>query len=169
MTVVAASVKRGGLLFPLTPSAGVSPDALTLQSIISGTWGTLANSIAVRRTAESAISELHRVQAVASSPNWDGYGALPLDPRSFEQAVRFLQALPTTAPTPDVSADPDGEVELMWHADARKTFSVSIGPRGKLTYSALLGETQSYGTEWLSNEIPQQILYNLSRVLDANG
>ncbi len=169
MTVVPASIKRGGILLPLAPSGGVSSDALTLESIISGTWRRLADSIAVRCTAESAIAELRRVQAVTSTRNWDGYGALPLDARAVDQAVRFFRALPTTAPVPEVSADPDGEVELMWHVDAKKTFSVSVGPSGRLTYAALLGDAQSYGTEWLSNEIPQSILNNLSRVLDGNS
>jgi hypothetical protein len=169
MTVLAASIGRGGLLFPLVSSRGVSGAADDLDQLISGTCRSLAESIAVRRTAELAIAELKRVQEEASSRNWDGYGALPINPDSFEQAVRFLRALPTTTPVPNVGVDPDGEVDLLWHQNSSRTLSVSVGPTGRLTYAALLGAAQAYGTEWLSNEIPQPILSNLSRVLDPNS
>lgn len=167
MTVLAAPVKRGGLLFPLPPSGGTSPAAVMLWAKIQEAVVHLRKSIAVGRTAEKATAELRRLQSTAAKPNWDGYGALPLDPLSAEQALRFIQALPTTLPGPDVSADPDGEVDLLWQLDPTRTISVSVGPNGKLTYAALMGTAQSYGTEWLSNEIPRPILENLLRVLNA--
>ncbi|OLC45099.1 MAG: hypothetical protein AUH43_16910 [Acidobacteria bacterium 13_1_40CM_65_14] len=169
MTVVAASLKRGGLLYPLPSSSAIGDDAKTLKTMIQEVWNMLAQSLAVRQTAEAGIVELRRAQQVASKPNWDGYGALPLDARAFQHVVRFLQALPTTMPVPDVGVDPDGEIDLLWHVDSRKTFSVSIGSNGRLTYSGLFGDVQSYGTEWLFNEIPQTILFNLSRVVDTSG
>ncbi|MGB7218158.1 MAG: hypothetical protein WBD07_05070 [Vicinamibacterales bacterium] len=104
--------------------------------------------------------------AVATA-NWDGYGARPLDRRAYLAALRFLQALPTTTPVPDVSVDPDGEVDVLWYISPTRTLSVSIGPAGRLTYAALFGDTRSYGTEWFVNEIPQAILLNLSLVIGA--
>ena len=166
MTVVAWSLTRGGLLFPLPSSSSYSVGAQTLDTSVYEAWKGLAESLAVSRTAETAIRELRRVRQEASTANWDGYGARPLDQRAYDQALRFIQALPTTTPIPDVSADPDGEVDVMWHFDPKKTFSVSIGPNGRLTYSGLFGDCQTYGTEWLSNEIPQPILLNLARVVE---
>jgi hypothetical protein len=166
MTVVAASLKRGGLLFPLPSSNAVSGDAGTLRRLVESTRAALAESLAVRNTAEEAIRELRIVIGQASKPNWDGYGARAIDERAYEHAIRFLQALPTTTPVPDVSVDPDGEIDLLWHVDSRKTFSVSVGPNGRLTYSGLFGDSQSYGTEWFFNELPQPILLNLARVVE---
>jgi hypothetical protein len=85
--------------------------------------------------------------------------------QSAEYAAKFIQALPTTVPVPDVSADPDGEVDLLWQMEPMRTISVSVGPNGRLTYAALIGTAQIYGTEWLSDEIPQPILDSLTRVL----
>jgi hypothetical protein len=167
MTVLAAPLKSGGLLSPLPPSEGTSLAAGELRDIIQRTLTSLAMSIAVRRTAETSIRELRRLQQEASRPNWDGYGALPIDPRSAEHASTFIRALPTTVPVPDVSVDPDGEVDLLWQLDPTRTISVSVGPNGKLTYAALIGAAESYGTEWLSSEIPQPILDSLTRVLNA--
>jgi hypothetical protein len=169
MSVLAAPVKRGGLLLPLPPSSGISPAADELRDLVAEVLVALATSIAVSRTAKHAIAELRRLELEASRPNWDGYGALPLDPRSAEQAFRFIQALPTTVPVPDVSADPDGEVDLLWQIDPKNTISVSVGPTGQLTYAALIGSAQIYGTEWLSNEIPPPILDSLTRVLHPKG
>lgn len=167
MNVLAAPVKRGGLLWPLPSSSGISPAAIELRNIIGEVLASLTASIAVSRTVKNAAAELQRVQQEASRPNWDGCEALPLDARSAEQALKFLQALPTTVPVPDVSVDPDGEVDLLWQIDPTRTISVSVGPAGQLTYAALIGTAQAYGTEWLSNEIPQPILDNLTRVLRA--
>lgn len=169
MTVVASSMKRGGLLSPLIPSAGVSSDARAVNDIIQTTWEELAGSVALRRTSESGIAQLTAALAAAAKPNWDGYGAVPADRRAATQSIKFLRALPTTLPPPEVSVDPDGEIDVLWHLGATRTLSVSVGPTGRLTYSALVGAAQTYGTEWLSNEIPQPILYCLSRVLERDS
>lgn len=164
MTVVATSLKGAGLLFPTPSSNAVSSAAGTLRQSVQNAWELLANSLAVSHTAAAAITELKRASQMAREANWDGYGARPFDQRAYEAAILFLQALPTTTPVPDVSVDPDGEIDVLWHIDPRKTFSVSIGRAGRLTYSGLYGDAQSYGTEWFFHEIPQAILLNLSRV-----
>jgi hypothetical protein len=168
MTVVATSLKGSGLLFPTPSSNAVSGEADTVRRLIEDAWELLADSLAVSNTTSAAISELKRASQMAQAANWDGYGAKPLDPRAYEAAVQFLCALPTTTPIPDVSVDPDGEVDVLWHTDPRRTFSVSIGPSGRLTYSGLFGDAQSFGTEWFLNEIPRAILLNLSRITHAS-
>jgi hypothetical protein len=165
MTVIAAQLKRGGLLFPFPASRGVSPAANQLREIVDTTVGDLADSLAVRETAQTGIGQLKLLEMTAGQPNWDGYGASAVNRRSLFQAVLFIKALPTTIPAPEISADPDGEVDLSWHFDTSRTLSISIGPTGRLAYSALIGDVHSYGTEWISNEIPQTILFSLSRVL----
>lgn len=165
MTTVAMPIERSGLLSPLTPSTGVSPAADELRNRIQDTLTELAGSLALRGTAEAALAELERLRMAAAEANWDGHGALPLDAGAVDQAFRFIQALPTTIPVPDVSADPDGEVDLLWQLDPTRTISVSVAANGRLAYAALIGSAQSFGTEWLANEIPQQILDNLARVL----
>ena len=167
MTVVATSLRGAGLLFPVPSSNAVSGDATAIRASVQDAWSPLADSLAISHTAAVAIAGLNRAAGIANSPNWDGYGARPIDRRAYGAALRFLQALPTTTPVPDVSVDPDGEVDVLWHVRPTETFSVSVGPAGRLTYAGLFGDTQSYGTEWFGNEIPQTILLNLSRVVAA--
>jgi hypothetical protein len=101
----------------------------------------------------------------AAEENWNGEGGLPVSGATVEQAFRFIKLLPSTAPTPDVSADADGEVSFDWDRGARRVFSVSVGPDGTLTYAGLFGHSRTHGTEFLVEPLPQSIRLNLRRVL----
>lgn len=169
MTMLALSLKRGGLLAPFPTSHGVSVDAIRVQDSIQHVLSTLIGSLAVSLASSQALSQLREIETSAAAANWNGYGARPVDDRALAQAARFLRALPTTLAVPDVSADPDGEVDLLWFVDARRTLSVSVRGDGRLTWAALIGESSTYGTEWFSVEIPAGILQSLFRVLDANA
>lgn len=169
MTAIAIPGKRSGLLAPLVPSQGVGPDASTVAERIERVCEHLWESLTLRHTAESAWVELADVAQGATVPNWDGYGAQPIDARAYLQAERFLSALPTTTPVPDVSVDPDGEIAVSWNLDSNWVFSVSIGPTGRLSYAGLFGTSKAYGTEWFLNEIPEAILDSLARLFRARG
>lgn len=104
-----------------------------------------------------AMQELIKVGEEGSVANWDGYGAEPISRDTFEQAYRFLYALPIGLPAPSVSADPGGEITFEWHKAARRTLSVSITPQGDLHYAALLGASRRYGTERFALGLPQII------------
>ena len=52
--------------------------------------------------------------------NWDGYGAIPLDPRNLDAARRFVESLPDEAiPHPMVVPMTRGRVQLEWHRGNR--------------------------------------------------
>jgi hypothetical protein len=165
MNVGHYALKRGGLLAPLSTSAGLSPDALTLTRSIERICLHLGESFSVRQTAEDAIASLDEAREQALSANWDGYGSKKIDPRAYSEAKHFLRALPTTTSPPEVTVDPDGEVSLTWTGGLRSIFSVSVGPAGRLSYAGLIGRGKVYGTEWFENEIPRAILDNLTATL----
>jgi uncharacterized protein (TIGR04255 family) len=121
-------------------------------------------SYVLRNNAERALAELDEVRVEASRPGWDGYGALALNPFSYGYARRFLSALPTTAPTPEISADTDGEVSLDWIFGNRRALSVSIGPTGRCTFAWMLGQRTTSGTEWIEDEIPASIAWALGQL-----
>lgn len=101
----------------------------------------------------------------ALEENRDGYGAKPVDPDSFLMAVRLFHSLPRMLPLPDVSVDPDGEVAFEWYVEPRRSFSVSVGADGVLTYAGLFGSAKVHGTEHLVDELPETIRWNLHRLL----
>ena len=124
-------------------------------------------SYALSYPAEQVITELEEVRVETSREGWDGYGARPLNPLSFEFAIRFLNALPATAPLPEVTADADGEVVLDWIFGARKALTVSIDATGRCTYAWMLGQSTSRGTVWMDDEIPPQIVFALGQLARA--
>jgi hypothetical protein len=119
----------------------------------------------MRSPAERILTELDEVRSEASRVGWDGYDARPLDPNSFDFAISFLNALPTSAPLPEVSADAEGEVALDWVFGERKALTVSIGPTGRCTFAWMLGQKTNQGTDWIDNEIPEEIMSALGKLV----
>jgi hypothetical protein len=108
---------------------------------------------------------LEQAYGRASVDNWDGYGAKRVSPEVYARAYEFLRMLPSTVPPPDVSPEPDGEIAFEWHVDPSHTFSVSVGQDGRLSFAAILGRNESYGTEFFVDGVPEAILSNLRRLL----
>ncbi len=115
----------------------------------------------------AAFEELHSVVRECGLPDWDGYGATPVNQETFRQACRFLGVLPLGTTAPSVGAEPDGHITFEWHHSVRRTLSVSVSPEGELHYAALLGPSKAYGTEPFFGEVPEIILDLIRRVLSA--
>ena len=112
-----------------------------------------------------ALQDLIAVQEHCSGPDWDGYGAEPVRPKTIWSAYRFLEALPPGLPAPSVGAEPDGEITLEWYRSPRRTISISITEDDNLHYSALLGPNKQYGTEVFFGAVPETISDLIRRVL----
>ncbi len=50
-----------------------------------------------------------------SEEGWDGYGARPVTQETYDEAVRFLGALPSWLPTPEIVPEPDGDIGFEWN------------------------------------------------------
>ncbi|KKM06901.1 hypothetical protein LCGC14_1739320 [marine sediment metagenome] len=141
---------------------GVSDDAQALNLFVEKMLEDCSQSVIIG--ANESLQELYNLWEECVSENWDGYGAQPVDPNSFNEAERFIRALPTTVRKPEVAVDPDGEISLEWYLEARKVFSVSIGKRNEITYAGLYGLNKTYGREYFDDEIPKAIFDNLDRL-----
>lgn len=114
---------------------------------------------------EEAVRQLREIAESLSAPNWDGYGANPVQPESVVQAERFLRALPEDIPMPSIGADPDGEVALDWEDDGHAFFSVSVSPDGLLTFAGQAGPRSALrGREEFRNQIPFEVLGGIRKV-----
>jgi hypothetical protein len=80
-----------------------------------------------------------------------------MNPEAYINAKLFLESLPSTAPFPEVSADPDGDVSLDWSFSPGKALSVSIGPTGRCTFAWMRGHRTYRGTDWLEDGVPASI------------
>jgi len=141
---------------------GVSEDAHALNTFVEEMLKDCSQSVI--NSADESLLELFNLLEECISENWDGYGALPINLDSVEEAERFIRALPRTVPEPEVDVDPDGEISLEWYLEPRKVFSVSIGKRNEITYAGLYGINKTYGREYFDNEIPKAVFDNLDRL-----
>jgi hypothetical protein len=129
----------------------------------------LLNSYVVRDARERLLIELDELSLNASQDGWDGYGAKPVSMEACEFARTFIKTLPTTAPLPELSADPDGEVSLDWFFGDRRVLSVSVGPTGRCTFAWLFGQRSNRGTDWIEDEIPASITFALRQLAPAQS
>jgi hypothetical protein len=144
-------------------SYAVSIDAIKVQETLHEVMINLRSSFYLGKSLSDAIDALLKISQECKFDNWDGYGAKALSEEVFAEARCFIENLPLTAPPPELSIDPDGEIVFEWYAAPRKVFSVSVGV-DRLTYAGLFGSSTIHGTEPFDNDIPKTILDNLYRV-----
>lgn len=157
-------------LLPSLSGWGVSEDAAWLRAQLDGLFRARLESITMGKSYLDAMESLEDVFQECSSENWDGYGARVVDGLTYVHARKFLEALPTTLPAPEVAAEPDGEIAFEWHIGPRWVFSVSVGRENELTYAGLFGRSTAHGTEdYFADEIPSAIMENLDRLFSKEA
>ncbi len=103
--------------------------------------------------------ELEQIYQDCRKHNWDGYHALPVSSAVFEEAKQFIGALPSSVPSPDVAAEPGGEIGFEWHFGKNKIFVASISGTNYISYAGLLGiGMKAQGREVFDGSIPQTII-----------
>lgn len=59
-------------------------------------------------------------------PDWDGYGADPVDSACVDRAATILLALPSRVPSPETTPNPNGTISLDWEC-AGQAVSLEVG------------------------------------------
>jgi hypothetical protein len=117
---------------------------------------------------QNSLQNLLSVAEECSQPGWDGHRAEAVSQEAYRRAYLFVGALPSDVPTPAIGADPDGHLTLEWYQNPNRTLSVSISPSGELHFSALVGQSTAYGTEFFLGDVPPSLLELIRSVyLDA--
>lgn len=136
-----------------------------------GTAQRIAESLEARESLEHALevragrrAALEAAWREVSVPGWDGYGAEAVTASTYAMAKAFLETLPTDAPTPEIRADPDGEISFDWYTRPDQVFSVSVGGSGMLSYAGLFGKNNAEGKEWYDGGLPEVVAFNLARL-----
>lgn len=112
-----------------------------------------------------AIAAVWAVAGEAAEENWNGEGALPIDPAAAANAIMFIETLPTSAAMPEVSPEPDGAISLDWIESRSRMFSVSIGRNRCLPFAWLDGTARGYGVVSFDGEdMPDRVLGEIARI-----
>ena len=81
--------------------------------------------------------DLEVLLKTAGKPNWDGEGADPVTEDAVKIAKEVIDDLPGDSGVPEISADPEGNVEFDWHLDNGTMLTVCIGQTGEIAISGL--------------------------------
>lgn len=103
-------------------------------------------------------ASLRSLSNECAAPDWDGEGSVAVQPLAVDHALGFIDALPMGYAEPDPGIDPDGEVSLSWIGKKGHRLSLSIGPTGRISYAYRIGPRRLNGTEWLGDNIPDELL-----------
>jgi hypothetical protein len=65
-------------------------------------------------------------EAAYSEPNWDGFGALPINSETKKNAIGAIKCIMSVAPTPEINPNPNGTLSFQW-GTAEGTAHMEIG------------------------------------------
>ena len=141
-------------------NTGSSPESRHLEEKVS----EIVHHFRRRVERDKAFSDLARVVEGGNKPNWDRYGGQPVQSRVPQLACRFLNALPSVIPTPEVGLDPDGEISFDWIVSRDRQLTVSISPEGELNYAGIYGAAVKHGRELFDDSVPHEIIEAIRRL-----
>src|SRR5438105_2938375 len=120
-----AVTRHGGLLFGLaSPTAGGIAQELRRMTVLA-VEGLKAS---IPAGSSSAFNDL---QALAQEHSSDVHSS-----KNFLLALRFLLALPTYLPAPELALDEDGEVSFDWRGSGGRLLTATLREDGRLSYAA---------------------------------
>lgn len=144
------------------PSSAVSREAFAIQSGASSIVERAEQSVALFGPKAGAISELSCLASECTRPNWDGYGAIPLDPRALQVAVEIIRSLPDDLLLPSFSVEPDGCISMDWMPSRNRTFTLSVGKSDRIPYAWIEGTERGHGVAKLTGgQLPHRILQEI--------
>ncbi len=149
-------------------STGASETSRRLQGIFEETVASLRRAVTWDRLGHP-LAALHEIYHECAEENWDGYGASPIAEAAYDEAVRFLTALPSWLPAPEIVPEPSGEIGFEWNFGKNQVFVASVNGTNLITYAGLLGKgNKAHGTEVFDGSIPQTLIDHISRICPAN-
>ena len=106
---------------------------------------------------ETTKDELKEVFLERLSPDWDGYGAVPLSIGAYTDAKKFIESLPGGCPMPESVPEPSGAIGLEWFRDNENILSIGFHGGGRASYAAFLSGLPRNGTFYLKGKIQKSI------------
>lgn len=144
---------------------GTSDAARLLERTRKAIYQRCDNSVTLSRNeAMEAIFDAWQSKDEAWKLSADEVG---ISDEVKDTAIRFIQNLPLGFPQPEVSAEPDGHINLEWYRNPRRVLSVSIAPSNRLHWAALIGTESPRGAVRFIERIPKTILDQIARVFEG--
>ena len=113
--------------------------------------------------------EVYELLKHAGTENWDGEGALALDPGTVDTAQRLIDKFPSYIVRPDVAATPHGEIDFDWAVSRDVMLTVSICPSKQIAFAGLFHNAQLRGREQWIGALPQFVNCCFERLRESQS
>lgn len=148
------------------PSSGVSDDASAVYENSKRFAQQQELSQSLFGAKAQLLSNLQELAAECAEDDWDGYGAEAVSESVVIRAEAFIRALPENIPSPELSAEPDGEVSFDWLPSRTKTFSLSVNAGNRVAYAWIDGANRGHTVEMFDGRmLPVRALEELQRII----
>ncbi len=145
-------------------NTGSSGASKKLSKIVADTFTDL-NKASTWDHHRQVFSALRETYLECQSENWDGYSALPINNSTYNDAIRFINALPSYLPSPNIVPEPTGDIGFEWDFGKDRIFVASVDGTNRVTYAGLIGKgNNTQGVETFNGSIPQTIVDQIKRI-----
>jgi len=148
-----------------TARSGVSEEAMRLSDSFAQFHAHQESAESLFGVKSELISELRAIAADCAEEDWDGYGAAPVSAAAVLRAEALIRALPESIPSPEISAEPDGEISFDWLPSRTRTFSISVNAGNRLAYAWIDGSDRGNVAETFERgTLPSRLLNELRHI-----
>lgn len=159
-----------GLVNYARGSNAVSAEAQIVGQAAVGVGSEIEGSEALFGPKARALEELAAVAAECAVPDWDGYGAKPVDPWAVVSAEMIIRGLPDGIPVPEVGAEPDGAISLDWIHSRHRMLSLSVSGDSRLAYGWIDGSESGHAVVGFDGvRLPDRLLSEIGRIMSDAG
>lgn len=147
--------------------SAISPEAKYAVTTASAVMRSAENSQALFGAKAVSISSLQSMADECVGDDWDGNGALGIDPLAVWNAQDFIRALPAGFPLPEFAPEPDGSISLDWICSRHRLFSLTVGAGNRLAYAWLDGTDKGHGVAQFDGvTVPSRILSEIRPIVN---
>ena len=158
------AIQRQSNIFNRSQFTGTSDASQKLQKIYDNTVISLRKAVTWNRIGNT-LDSLKEVFSECYETNWDGYGAQPITVATYQEAIRFLNSIPSWLEIPEIVPEPSGDIGFEWNFGKNKIFAVSLNGTNKLVYAGILGAgNKAHGIEVFNGALPRTIIDNVLRI-----
>jgi len=122
------------------------------------------DSITFGHPLDEILTALFEIYKDCSIGDWDAYGASPVTEDVYEEAKKIVNLLPSSIESPEIVAEPTGEIGFEWRNGKDHVFVISVGGKHRITYAGIFGGNKIHGSEYFEESLPSIIIEHLRRL-----
>jgi len=149
---------------------GVSQEADSVRKAANSVAESTERSMALFGRKATALSQLATMATEHAHDNWDGAGAIGVDPIAVHLAEQFVRSLPEDVPLPEFAPEPDGSVSLDWIQSRNRLLSLSIGSGDRLAFAWLDGTDKGHAVARFDGQsVPERLLTEIDSIVGRDA